>query len=99
MCIDSLTLLRLMQLADSALPIGAAAHSFGLETLVVEGWLSVERLEAFLRDYLEEAGALEGVFCLRGYQLGRQAISNNTAENSAQVVGESLAGSSDEATK
>lgn len=66
---DDLALLRLMHLADSALPIGSTAHSFGLETLVVEGVLSVERLEAFLRDYFQENGALECLFCRSGYRL------------------------------
>ncbi len=65
--------LQLLQFADSALPIGAAAHSFGLEALVSEGLLSVEQLEAFLRDYLEEAGALECQFCQRGHQLASRA--------------------------
>ena len=66
---DHLMLLRLMQLADSALPIGTTAHSFGLETLVAEGNLIVAQLELFLRDYLEEAGGVEIVICRLGYRL------------------------------
>lgn len=66
---DSLALLRLMQLADSALPIGTTAHSFGLETLVAEGNLEVAQLEPFLRDYLEEAGGVESAFCRLGHRL------------------------------
>lgn len=71
---DARAFLRLLQLADSALPVGAAAHSFGLETLVDEGEVDVERLEVFLRDYLAEAGTLECCFCIRGHQLARQAL-------------------------
>ena len=48
-------LLRLLQLADSALPVGAAAHSFGLESLIQEGLLGADELESFLRGYLEES--------------------------------------------
>ncbi|MBV9691467.1 MAG: hypothetical protein JO202_17340 [Ktedonobacteraceae bacterium] len=69
MCIDHLVFLQIMQLADSALPIGSLAHSFGLETLVAEGVLTVGQLESLLRDYLDEVGGLESVFCRLGYRL------------------------------
>ena len=69
MQIDYIALLRLMQLADSALPIGSTAHSFGLETLTAEGDLSVEQLVEFLRDYMIESGRLESTFCRFGHRL------------------------------
>ena len=72
---DHLKLLRLLQLADSAVPIGAAAHSFGLETLVEDGALVVERLEHFLKDFLGEAGAQEAAFCRAAHCLGAPAES------------------------
>jgi urease accessory protein len=58
-----LPLLQLQQLADSAFPVGSAAHSFGLESLVDARFLSVHNLGLFLEDYLNETGALEAAYC------------------------------------
>ena len=65
--------LRLLHLADSALPIGGLAHSFGLESLVAGELLGVRHLPEFLRGFLEEAGFLEAVFCRKGFRLGCEA--------------------------
>ncbi len=65
--LDDLIWLRLMQLADSAVPIGAAAHSFGLETLIEDGTVSVPLLTTFLSDYLKEIGILEVSYCLTAH--------------------------------
>lgn len=73
MHIDTLPFLRLLQLADSALPIGSTAHSFGLESVTVEDNLSVEQLEGFLQDYLLTNGEFESVFCRLGHRLARVA--------------------------
>ncbi len=64
---DDLRWLRLLQLADSALPIGSTAHSFGLETLVDDETVSVPLLANFLHDYLYETGGLELAYCLSAY--------------------------------
>jgi len=60
-------LLRLLHLADSALPVGSTAHSFGLETLAEEAVVVPANLESFLRGYLEEAGVLEGNYVRRAW--------------------------------
>jgi len=57
------------------LPIGSAAHSFGIESSVDAGRLTAEGLEAFLRDYLAEAGKLEAAYCFASCELARAAPS------------------------
>jgi urease accessory protein len=66
-------LLWLLQLSDTALPIGALNHSFGLETLTAEESLSADGLQSFLQDYLHEVSALEIHFCGAAYRLGAEA--------------------------
>jgi urease accessory protein len=78
MQIDPLALLQLAQLADSALPIGATAHSFGLETLVAEGTLTVASLAPFLQDYLKESGTFESSFCRLAYRLTADDLDNDS---------------------
>ena len=68
---QNLDFLRLLQLADSALPIGALAHSFGLESLAAEELLSTTDLPEFFAGFLEEAGTIEAVFCREGWRLAR----------------------------
>lgn len=62
-------MLQLLQLADSACPIGGIAHSWGLETLVVDGRLTVAHLEAMLHDLLIANGLLEAACCRAAHQL------------------------------
>jgi urease accessory protein len=70
---DSASLLRLLHLADSALPIGATAHSFGLETLVQDGDVDLPLLGRWFEDYLRETGTVDAWFCRRAFRLGAQA--------------------------
>jgi urease accessory protein len=70
---DALADLRLLHLADSALPIGALAHSFGLESLTACEMLTTRDLPDFLQTYLEEAGTMEAVFCRAAFRLSDAA--------------------------
>jgi urease accessory protein len=76
--------LRLLHLADSALPIGGLAHSLGLESLVAAELVGVRELPEFLRGFLEEAGFLEAVFCRAGFRLGSRFLAVERPEDRLQ---------------
>ncbi len=61
--------LALIQLADSALPIGSTAHSYGVESLVAEGQLGVAGLGQFMRVFVQESGQLEAYLAYQAWQL------------------------------
>lgn len=66
---DGQAILKLVQLADSAAPIGWAAHSMGLESCVEEANLTIEALYSFLLGWLRECAALEAWFCRQAHRL------------------------------
>jgi urease accessory protein len=74
---DVLADLQLLQLADSGLPIGALAHSFGLESLTSCEMLTARDLPDFLQTYLEEAGTMEALFCRAAFRLPVAATSEH----------------------
>jgi urease accessory protein len=66
---SDLSLLRLIQLTDSAFPTGAFAHSFGLETYIAHGMVgTAATLEEFIANTLLHAVATsDGVACKAVY--------------------------------
>jgi urease accessory protein len=64
------TLLRLLQLTDSAFPIGAFAHSYGLETYVAQGRVhNPQTLAEFVANTVSHALApSDGVACAAVYR-------------------------------
>lgn len=72
MMLSDQALLRLLQLTDSAFPMGAFAHSFGLETYVARGSVRcAATLEAFITNTLLNALApSDGVACVAAARAG-----------------------------
>jgi urease accessory protein len=94
--------LRLLHLADSALPIGSLAHSFGLETLAAREILKPGGLADFFHGYLQEAGMVEAVFCRESFRLsaagaqkfsGDRWVGTNDRMSALKPARESRAGS------
>jgi urease accessory protein len=72
---DILSFLKLLQLADSALPIGSLAHSFGLESLIADGDIeagSSASLAWYLEDCLAESLLADAVFCREAHTRAAQ---------------------------
>ena len=70
---SSLGWLRLLQLADSALPIGGLAHSFGVESLVAEAELTEPGLASYFAEWLQGNGRVEAAFCLGAHGIDDDA--------------------------
>jgi urease accessory protein len=87
----SLSVLYLLQLADSALPVGSMSHSFGLEALVFDGDIEpgVQTCPASLRWYLEdsltESLLIDAVFCREAHcrAIDDRAVSDLNRQASA----------------
>jgi urease accessory protein len=77
----SISALQLLHLADSALPVGSMAHSFGLEALVFDGDIESgvqscpASLRAWIEDCLSESLLLDGVFCREAHARALQGVS------------------------
>ena len=79
--LSAITLLDVLHLSDSALPIGSQSHSFGLETLIADETLTVDNLEPFLAAYIGETVAVDCVFCRAGHAVGREPWSESAADD------------------
>lgn len=82
---DRTAFLKLLQLADSAFPIGALAHSFGLETLTASGLVTATEVPSFLRAYLEEAGTMQAGFCRAGFRVASDFSAERWVEINGQL--------------
>jgi urease accessory protein len=67
--VQHLSLLQLLQLSDSALPVGSLSHSLGLEALISDGDLEDDvetcpvALARYLEDLLSEWLLVDAVYC------------------------------------
>lgn len=77
----SISALQLLQLADSALPVGSMAHSYGLEALVFDSDIESgvqscpASLGAWIEDCLSESLLLDAVFCREAHARALQGAS------------------------
>lgn len=65
--VNTATTLTLIQIADSAFPIGGFAHSFGLETAVTEQSLTPSNLSNYIADLMQTVGRQEAWACRMGW--------------------------------
>jgi len=79
-------LLHLLQLSDSALPIGGTAHSFGLESLVANGTVSAATLGSFLRIRIAETLKLEAAFCRQAGNTDGASLNSLNRQLSARMA-------------
>lgn len=80
MLVAEQNLLLLFSLADSAFPIGSLAHSYGLETLVLEEAITVSNLAEFLPSWCSEALGSEAIFFHAAYALSQKKLCQNSLQ-------------------
>ncbi|WP_320670581.1 urease accessory protein UreF [Patulibacter defluvii] len=86
------TLLRLLQLADSAFPTGAFAHSLGLEGVHAAGELRDEAdLERLLRRQLDGLATSDLPVALAAHRLAAPAATNRTLSDRKLTAGAAAA--------
>lgn len=71
--VSLIALCRLLSLADSALPVGGLAHSWGLEASVQEGWVSEDHLAPYLDAWCAESLQAELCFAAAAHRLASAA--------------------------
>jgi urease accessory protein len=98
-----LSVLQLLQLADSALPVGSMSHSFGLEAIVFDEDIESTvpncptSLERYLEDSLSEWMLVDAVFCRAahsralqgGFNLGNPVRDLNEQSSALRLARES----------
>jgi urease accessory protein len=102
-----LSVLQLLQLADSALPVGSMSHSFGLEAIVFDEDIESTvptcpaSIERYLEDSLSEWILVDAVFCREAHSRALQGgvnLGNPIRDLNAQSSALRLARESREAS-
>lgn len=76
MDIGAISMLQLLQFADSALPVGSMSHSLGLEALVFDGDIDSTAagcpaaVRQYLQDLLMESLLVDAVYCREAHARG-----------------------------
>jgi urease accessory protein len=68
----NLSILHLMSLADSALPVGGLAHSWGMEESIHSGRVSELELSSYLNSWCDEVLRFECNFVAAAHRLGNK---------------------------
>ena len=84
-------LARLLHLADSALPIGSFAYSYGLESSLTFGLLRTEtEFRAYLYSFLQQAVSFELPFATSAATVPAEELATLLTEYDAQLLAPSL---------
>lgn len=74
--LQDLALCQLLTLADSALPIGGLAQSFGLEQAVASGQVHPGNLRHYVESWCDESLRFEAAYCAAGHRLAQNAAAS-----------------------